>query len=86
VPRWAAKGEAASTFAYTDDQIFAMTAALRVLLDEAPTNEDFVRAYDEAMRLPTMEGNFKGGWNACVRWYGARLLPESSRKEVNDDY
>ena len=40
-----------------------------------PTWDDFTQAYDEAMRMATMEGNFRGGWNACVRWFSQRAQP-----------
>jgi hypothetical protein len=49
-----------------------------------PSQEDFQEAYESAMRMRSMEGNFRGGWDACVRWMRARQSAKLLREQIEE--
>lgn len=51
-----------------------LEAALLWLSGQDPTQFEFDYAYEEAMRMSVPQGNFLGGWAACVKWQRNRFL------------
>jgi hypothetical protein len=56
-------------------------AVAPILLAEA-SEGDFTIAYDNAMRDPKPLGNFRGGWDAAVRFYTNRLARLTAKPDA----
>jgi hypothetical protein len=63
-------GEAAEICRRAEERV----RMLREALTQELTEEDFQQAYEEAMTMSAPQGNFRGGWDACLRVLARRWV------------